>query len=45
MKIDSKWTKLGLLVGPDPKIEWLAGGSGPCFARTPRNALLKKTNV
>ena len=32
MKIDSKWTKLGLLVGPDPKIEWLAGGSGPCCA-------------
>ena len=32
MKNDLKWTKLGLLVGPDPKIEWLAGGSGPCCA-------------
>lgn len=29
---DPTWTKLGLLVGPDPKIEWLAGGSGPCCA-------------
>ena len=32
MKTDSKWTKLGLLVGPDPQIEWLVGGSGPCCA-------------
>jgi hypothetical protein len=32
MKIDLKWAKLGLLVGPNPKIEWLAGGSGPCCA-------------
>jgi hypothetical protein len=32
MKNDSKWTKLGLLVGPDPKIEWPAGGLGPCCA-------------
>lgn len=32
MKHDSKWTKLGLLLTPDPKIEWLAGGSGPCCA-------------
>lgn len=32
MKLDSKWTKMGLLLGPDKKIEWLAGGSGPCCA-------------
>ena len=32
MKIDSKWTKLGLLVGSDSKILWLAGGSGPLCA-------------
>lgn len=37
MKADSGWTKLGLLVGPDPKIEWLAGGSGPCCAIANKN--------
>lgn len=32
MKNDSTWIKRGLLLGPNPKIEWLAGGSGPCCA-------------
>ena len=32
MKFELKWTKMGLLLGPDKKIEWLAGGSGPCCA-------------
>lgn len=32
MKNDSNWTKLGLLLGRDGRIEWLAGGSGPCCA-------------
>ena len=32
MKLDSAWTKLGLLIGPSHEIEWLAGGSGPCCA-------------
>ena len=38
MKNDSKWTKLGLLVGPDPKVEGLG------FARAPRDALLEMIN-
>jgi hypothetical protein len=32
MKAVANWTKLGLLLSPDSKIEWLAGGSGPCCA-------------
>ena len=32
MNPDSMWTKKGLLIGPNPEIEWLAGGSGPCCA-------------
>lgn len=32
MTIKREWTKLGLLIGPEPRIEWLAGGSGPCCA-------------
>ena len=37
MKIDSRWTKLGRLIGPDPQIEWLAGGAGPCCASVNTN--------
>jgi hypothetical protein len=28
MSPNSLWTKIGLLVDPNPQIEWLAGGSG-----------------
>ncbi|QWD13015.1 hypothetical protein G6703_01690 [Polynucleobacter paneuropaeus] len=32
MKNHPAWAKGRLLIGPEPKIEWLAGGAGPCCA-------------
>jgi len=32
MKYNFQWSKLGLLLSPDPKVSWLAGGVGPCCA-------------
>ena len=42
----AKWEKRGLILKPDPNVDWLAGGAGPCFARLdPQNPTIAQLYV